>query len=238
MRTSVHRLMHNERPREGAPRARGLPISQLRNHKVSIIKSIIKTRENSVKTPRPHHAVLVAVLVLLPALTTACGMGGRDGAAPDQAALLKALSSVAAPEGLTPLSEAELACELNLDCGDIGSSITYSQDLGHLKACTAAVALQGKVPAGMVRWTGSPAGATAVPTPAVMIAACVKALSVDPAPAGSPGQEFTMRSDLLPGAVPVKSATAVLTVEDPFDDTTAVEITLSYGGPGLYSETK
>ena len=184
------------------------------------------------KTPRPHHGILVALLVLLPALTTACGSGGRDEAATDQAALQKALSSVGTPKGLTPLTGVELECELNIDCADIGSSITYGQDLGHRTACTAAVALQGNVPAGTVRWTGSPtAGATALPTPKVMIAACEKALSVDPAPTGSTGKVFTMLSDLSPGAVPVKSAKAELTVEDPLDDATAVEITLTYDGP-------
>ena len=191
------------------------------------------------KAPHPRHAILVAVLVCFPALTTACGLGGRDGAAADQAALQKALSSVAAPKGLSQ-GGAALKCSLNLDCGDIGSSVFYSLDLGHLKACTAASELAGKVPAQAVRWTGSPsAGATALPptpTPAVMIAACVEALSVDPAPPGSPGQVFTMRFDLKPDAVPVKSATAVLTVEDPFDDTSAVVVTLTYDGPGLYSE--
>ena len=186
------------------------------------------------KPPRLRRAILVSVLMLSPALTTACGMG-RDGAADDQIALQKALSSVAAPKGVKAETGASMECGLNIDCGDISSHITYRQDLGHLKACAAAIELAGKVPAegGHWSWTGGvvpPAGWPATPAE-VMIATCVEDLSIDPKPANSPGQVFTMRSDLKPGAVPVKSAKAELTVEDPFDDTTAVKITLKYDGP-------
>ena len=149
------------------------------------------------KTVRRHRAVLVAVLLLSPALTTACGLalgglGGRDGATADQAALKKALSSVTVPKGLTPSGGISVTCGLglNLDCADIGSTITYAPIKGSLQTCRAAMALQATVPAVEVRWKGleinyvapdatwaagvMPGVAAVPPRAADMTAACVK----------------------------------------------------------------
>jgi len=198
------------------------------------------------KTLRRHRAVLVAVLVLSPALTTACGLGGlgglsgRDGAAADQAALKKALSSVTVPKGLTPSGAISVTCELNLDCADIGSTITYAPIKGNVQTCKAAMAIQTTVQAVKVRWkgvennftpdatwaAGALPGVAAVPPRAEdMTAACVKALSSK--------QAFLILSDLQPNAVPVKSAQALVTVADADDDNPGLVIGLTYDGPNL-----
>ena len=193
------------------------------------------------KTLRRHRAVLVAVLLLSPALTTACGLGGlsgRDGAAADQAALKKALSSVTVPKGLTPSGAISVTCELNLDCADIGSTITYAPIKGNLQTCKAAMAIQTTVQAVKVRWkgvennftpdatwaAGALPGVAAVPPRAEdMTAACVKALSSK--------QAFLILSDLQPNAVPVKSAQALVTVADAHDDNPGLVIGVTYDGP-------
>ena len=193
------------------------------------------------KTLRRHRAVLVAVLVLSPALTTACGLGslgGRDGAAADQAALKKALSSVTVPKGLTPSGAISVTCELNLDCADIGSTITYAPIKGNVQTCKAAMAIQTTVQAVKVRWkgvennftpdatwaAGALPGVAAVPPRAEdMTAACVKALSSK--------QAFLILSDLQPNAVPVKSAQALVTVADADDDNPGLVIGVTYDGP-------
>ena len=56
--------------------------------------------------------------------------------------------------------------------------------------------------------------------------------------AGNAGETFVMLSDLLPNAVPVKSAKAVLTVENhhKVESPEDIVITLTYTGPGLYPE--
>ena len=202
---------------------------------------------------RAHRATLVAVMLLSPVLTTACGRVGRDGAASDRASLQKALSSVAAPMGLTSKSGVTPACELDTHCPEIGSSITFEPVRGDLKACTAAVALYASLPARPGRWggmksapfRGSPAHPEALagvaelrPGAAGMTAACTQALEADWTRAGSAGETFVMLSDLSPNAVPVRSAKAVLSVENrhmvekPHD----LVITLTYTGPGLYPE--
>ena len=196
------------------------------------------------KTLRRQRAVLVAVLLLSPALTTACGLGGlgglsgRDGAAADQAALKKALSSVTVPKGLTPSGAISVTCDLNLDCADIGSTITYAPIKGNVQTCKAAMAIQTTVQAVKVRWkgvennftpdatwdAGALPGVAAVPPKAAdMTAACVKALSSK--------QAFLILSDLQPNAVPVKSAQALVTVADAHDDNPGLVIGLSYDGP-------
>ena len=200
------------------------------------------------KTARPHRAILVAVLLVLPALTSACAFTGRDGAHEDQVALQKALSSVAVPKGLTATdgpslastAGPELACELNLDCSDIGSTIWYAPVKGNLQACTAAIALQGTVPADTVRWKGMDynpthdatwaqgalAGVSTLrPNPAEMTAACVRALSSK--------QTFMVLSDLKPNAVPVKSAQALVSVAYSVEDKPQPLITLTYDGPSF-----
>jgi len=196
------------------------------------------------KTLRRHRAVLVAVLVLSPALTTACGLGGlgglsgRDGAAADQAALKKALSAVTVPKGLTPSGAISVTCDLNLDCADIGSTITYAPIKGNVQTCKAAMAIQTTVQAVKVRWkgvennftpdatwaAGALPGVAAVPPRAEdMTAACVKALSSK--------QAFLILSDLQPNAVPVKSAQALVTVADADDDNPGLVIGVTYDGP-------
>ena len=185
------------------------------------------------KTPHPHRAILVALLLVSPFLTTACG---RSDAGNDQAALQKALSSVAVPTGLASPGEGRLVCELNIDCADIGSTLTFVPVEGN--PCTAAVALQGNVPAETVRWKavadsvtteatqaeGALAGVAALPpNPAEMTAACMSALSAK--------QTFIMLSDLKPDAVPVKSAKAVLTVGDTAEEKPQPVIELAYDGP-------
>ena len=197
-------------------------------------------------TARSHRALLVAVLLVLPAVTTACAMQGRTSAREDQVALQKALSSVAAPKGLTPTAGTSLgstagpslACELNRDCADIGSTIKYAPVIGNLQTCTAAVSLQGNVPAETVRWKGMElslvrdttwaegelAGVAALRPNAVdMTAACMKALSSK--------QAFMVLSDLSPNAVPVKSAQALVTVSDSVGDKPLPVIALTYDGP-------
>jgi hypothetical protein len=193
--------------------------------------------------PRPHRAILVAVLLFSIVLTAACG---RDGAESDQAALHKALSSIAVPSGLTSTGGAGMRCpELHIDCSEIESGVTYDPVLGNddpvlgnLKACTAAIALQGNIPAGRVRWgsvrTGSRgasaadgdlAGVAALrPSPAVMTAACVKALSSK--------QAFVMLSDLNPHTVHVKSAKAVVNVAYVMREKSQLKIDLTYDGEG------
>jgi len=205
------------------------------------------------RADRAHRAILVAVLLLSPALTTACGREGREGAAGDQVALREALSSVAVPKGLASTDGVSLACGLNTDCAEIGSSITYEPVRDNLAACKAAVALHGSLPAQTVRWgavksapfPGSEAdhevltGVAALrPSPAGMTKACVNALDADWTRAGNAGETFVMLSDLLPNAVPVKSAKAVLTVENHHMVETPADIviTLTYTGPGLYPE--
>src|SRR4029079_19688042 len=112
------------------------------------------------KTLRRHRAVLVAVLLLSPTLTTACGLGGlgglsgRDGAAADQAALKKALSAVTVPKGITQSGAISVTCDLNLDCADIGSTITNAPIRGNLQTSKAARAIQTTVRAVKVRWKG------------------------------------------------------------------------------------
>ena len=92
---------------------------------------------------RPHRAILVAVLLALPVLTSACGHAPREGSESDQAVLHKALSSMAAPTGLTLASAAAKECdELSPDCPMVGSEVEYAPARGGLKACTAAVAIQ------------------------------------------------------------------------------------------------
>jgi hypothetical protein len=196
--------------------------------------------------PRPHRAILVPVLLFSLALTAACG---RDGAASDQAALHEALSSIAVTKGLTSTGGATMRCpQLHIDCAEIESGVVYDPVLGNndpvlgnLKACTAAIALQGSIPAGSVRWGSARPGSSGAsaadmdlagvaalrPSPAVMTAACVKALSSK--------QAFVMLSDLNPHTVQVKSAKAVVTVahvmrEKPASTTRPV-IYLTYDGP-------
>lgn len=179
--------------------------------------------------PRPHRATLVAVLLFSLALTAACGRDGASykGAADDRDALHKALSSMAAPKGLTSTGGASMRCpELHLNCTELESGVVYDPVLGNddpvlgnLKACTAVIALQGNIPAGPVRWGGTRsgdvysassadrelAGVVALrPSPEVTTAACVKALSAK--------QAFVMLSDLNPQIVQVKSAKAVVIV--------------------------
>jgi hypothetical protein len=190
------------------------------------------------KTVRPHRAILIAVLLLSPALTTACGLTGRDGADTDQAALQKALSSVVAPTGLAAAGGPSLACGLNIDCADIASTITYAPVKGNLETCTAATALQGGVLTETVRWKAvdnnlvqdanwaqeALAGVAALrPSPADMTAACVKALSSK--------QGFMMLSDLKPSAVTVKSAKTLVTVAHSFEQDPQAVIALTYDGP-------
>jgi hypothetical protein len=185
----------------------------------------------------PHQALLAVVLLSLPALTTACARGGREGADSDQAALHKALSSVAAPKGVVVSSAAAKACaELSRDCPEVASDVEYAEIRGKLKACTAAVALQGNIPAVTVRWRapspqpGKP-GAEVVathPSPAILMAACRKDKGL-----------FIMSSDLNPDAVPVKRAKASLTlipVRDIGKETAVVNLFLRYDGPAAFAE--
>ncbi|HXR67724.1 MAG TPA: hypothetical protein VN712_03735 [Dermatophilaceae bacterium] len=200
-----------------------------------------------------HRAILVAVLLLSPALTTACGRQDREGAAGDRAALQKALSAVAAPKGLTSTKGVSPACGLDLDCPEIGSSVTYEPVRGNLKACTAAVVLHDSLPVQTGRWGGAKSApfpgaqalpevmaavATLRPGAAGMRAACVTALEADWTRAGDTGETFVMLSDLLPKAVPVKSAEAVLTVENRHlvESPDDVVITLTYTGPDSFAE--
>jgi hypothetical protein len=205
------------------------------------------------RAARPYRAVPVAVLLLSLTLTTACGRQGRVGAGSDRAALQKALSSVATPRGLTSTGGVTPACVPNSDCPEIGSSVTYKPVRGNLEACTAAVGLHGRLPAltvssGSATSTPFPgshpgsevlAGVAALrPSPARMTAACVTALEPDPTRAGNKGEAFVMVSDLQPTAVPVKSAEAVVTVENHHrvENPTGIVISLTYTGPGLYPE--
>lgn len=184
--------------------------------------------------PRPHRAILVAVLLLSLALTVACG---RDGAAGDQATLHKALSSIAVPSSLTSNGGATMRCpQLHIDCAEIESGVMYDPGPGNLKACTAATALQGNIPAESVRWGSARPGSSGAsaadrelagvaslrPSPAVMTAACVKALSSK--------QAFVMLSDLDPHTVQVKSAKAVVTVAHVIREDSQLVIDLTYGG--------
>jgi hypothetical protein len=187
----------------------------------------------------PHRAILIAVLLALPVLTTACGQAPRDGSEGDQAALYKALSSMAAPTGLTLSSAAVKECaELSPDCPMVGSEVGYAAVRGGLKACTAAVAIQGKIPATTLRWYATgPTGerkltdGASLPSPAVTMAACMKVMSR--------GHLFIMYSDLNQRTVPVKSAKAVLTlmaVRDFDKEMAEVDIRLRYEGPAAYAE--
>jgi hypothetical protein len=191
------------------------------------------------KAPRPHRVLLVAVLLLSPALIAACGEAPREGAKSDQAALHKALSSVAAPTGLTLTTAAAKACAgLSPDCPMVGSEVGYVPARGGLKACTAAVAIQGKIPATTLRWYATaPSGerkltdAASLPGPAVTMAACMKVMAR--------GHLFIMYSDLNQRDVPVKSAKAVLTlmtVGDFDKEMAEVDIRLRYEGPAAFAE--
>jgi len=93
------------------------------------------------------HRLIPALLATVSAvaLLSGCGLIRYPGTA-DQARLLEAATKVVTPTGLHQSGAPGPVCELNIDCVDISTYMTYDLISDYTKACTAAAALQGRLP--------------------------------------------------------------------------------------------